>query len=185
MDESVKRLRANKVIAGCDCGWCGELVNLGDEIAVCRECELVQHAACWDRKGGCGSESCVNAPLERMESSTPGEDSAPPEGKVACSNCGRFNSPNVTLCPYCRTSLGGGAPRMAPTHYPVQVSKAEKPLTAPDWLISFLCPMIGCIVGIVALIQGETKRGGTMIVISIGAAMLQAVIRQAVRESTR
>ena len=35
-----------------------------------------------------------------------------------------------------------------------------------DWILCILCPGIGCIIGIVALCKGETKRGGLMILTS-------------------
>lgn len=49
-------------------------------------------------------------------------------------------------------------------------------LSVVDWILCIVCSLIGCIVGIVALIQGDSKRGGIMIGVSIGAAIFWNVL---------
>ncbi len=56
-------------------------------------------------------------------------------------------------------------------------SNTKGELSTVDWLLCILCGLIGCIVGIVALIQGDSKRGGIMIGVSIAASIFWTIIR--------
>ncbi len=48
-------------------------------------------------------------------------------------------------------------------------------LTAVDWLIAVLCTGIGCIVGIVWMIQGKSK-GGKMLGICVVVTILKNIV---------
>lgn len=48
-------------------------------------------------------------------------------------------------------------------------------LTVVDWLLCIFCALIGCIVGIVNMVQGK-KKGLKMILISIGFAILWNIV---------
>ena len=54
--------------------------------------------------------------------------------------------------------------------------RGSSELSAIDWLLVILCPGIGCIVGIVAVIRGDA-RGGKMIGLSFLFSFLWAIIR--------
>ena len=54
-------------------------------------------------------------------------------------------------------------------------------LSVVDWLLCIFCCLIGCIVGIVALISGDSSRGGKMIGISIAASIFWNVITLVLR----
>lgn len=53
-------------------------------------------------------------------------------------------------------------------------------LSVVDWLLCIFCGLIGCIVGIVALIQGDTRRGGIMIAVSFAAGIFWSILRASV-----
>ncbi|HEY4260647.1 MAG TPA: hypothetical protein VGM98_10815 [Schlesneria sp.] len=53
-------------------------------------------------------------------------------------------------------------------------------LSVVDWLLCIFCSLIGCIVGIVALIQGDSRRGGIMIGVSFAAAIFWNILRVAI-----
>jgi hypothetical protein len=57
-------------------------------------------------------------------------------------------------------------------------------MTAIDWVLCVLCPVIGCIVGIVRMAQGNPI-GGKMIGISIGFIVLYNIISFAVQMAQR
>jgi len=64
---SNKRLRANKVLAGQQCGACGQVLMIGEDVAQCNACGMVHHGACWDGAGGCSNTQCENRPLEQLQ----------------------------------------------------------------------------------------------------------------------
>jgi hypothetical protein len=106
MGESEKRLKANKVIAGKRCGWCREILSLGEDAAVCGECRLLHHASCWDHHLGCARPDCVNAPLQQMQAPVePAAGQPPPMNKVRCGNCGKPVSTAVRACPFCNEPI--------------------------------------------------------------------------------
>ena len=70
MSETVRRLKINKRYEGQPCQWCGELMLLGDDGAICAACENPYHARCWDRENGCNNPGCVNRPLQQLPNVT-------------------------------------------------------------------------------------------------------------------
>lgn len=52
-------------------------------------------------------------------------------------------------------------------------------MTGADWVIAILCPGIGCIIGIVRLIQGKSS-GGKMLGMSILFAVIWNIVRFAI-----
>jgi hypothetical protein len=67
MSDDVKRMKANRLVAGKRCGWCHTALELGEDAAICRECRLLHHAGCWDERRGCARPGCVHAPLPQVE----------------------------------------------------------------------------------------------------------------------
>lgn len=65
-------------------------------------------------------------------------------------------------------SGGGGVPGK-------QVNPTDAKMQVIDWVLAILCSGIGCIVGIVYLIQGKPK-GGMMLGVSIGFMVLWMVV---------
>ena len=178
MGEAERRLKANKVIAGKRCGWCRVELSLGEDVAVCGECRLLHHASCWDQNAGCARPDCVNAPLQQVQDPVAAVAGQPPPIRAHCSSCGKPVSRSARSCPFCNEPIRRSV-RRRPGRYRERVSKADKPLSAIDWVLCFLCPGIACIIGIVALIQGETKRGGIMIALGFGISILATFLRMA------
>jgi hypothetical protein len=56
------------------------------------------------------------------------------------------------------------------------MEKDESSLSTTDWIIAVICSGIGCIIGIVRLIQGKPN-GGKMLGVSIAFALLWGVVR--------
>lgn len=56
--------------------------------------------------------------------------------------------------------------------------KRDPRLTTVDWLICLLCPVIGCIAGVVSIIVGNHVRGSKMIWITILVSMALALVQR-------
>lgn len=103
MTETVRRLKVNKLYEGQACRWCGEVLALGDDGAICEACHSLHHARCWDQQNGCnGDPLCVNRPLQQLKSVTP-EVRRPSRplspGESYCATCGDIVS---GVCFRCR-----------------------------------------------------------------------------------
>ena len=92
MSETVKRLKINKRYEGLPCRWCGQLLLVGDDGAICGACESPHHAACWDKENGCnGNPTCVNRPLAQLQNARPVAQATRPilkPGESFCPTCG-------------------------------------------------------------------------------------------------
>ena len=100
MSETVQRMKINKRYEGQRCQWCGVLLMLGDDGAICGACENPYHARCWDKENGCNNPGCVNRPLQQLK------DVAPVVG-VAAAKSTRPLSPGEMVCPTCGDIVSG------------------------------------------------------------------------------
>lgn len=104
MADTVKRLKANRVLAGKECGWCKKPLAFGDDAAMCESCMTGHHAGCWDGKGGCSSEGCVAAPLKQLAPQRVPRQTLEP-GKMRCPHCRLAIAAGSVVCEYCGKGL--------------------------------------------------------------------------------
>ena len=113
----------------------------------------------------------MSAPQPAPRAPVPG--AGPMIGRRPCPACGEMIMSTAAVCRYCgevfdttlkrkRRRRGGG--------------DDEEDLTTGDWLVAVLCSGIGCIVGIIWLIQGKPK-GGKMLGVSLLFVFIWNVIR--------
>lgn len=104
MGQTVNRLKANRVLEGKPCGWCAKVLTFGEDAALCEGCTTGHHAACWDGKGGCSTDGCVNAPLKQL-APTPRDNPYQEPGKINCPNCHLQIPAGSVRCEYCNVGL--------------------------------------------------------------------------------
>ena len=95
MSETVRRLKINKRYEGSPCAWCGDLLLLGDDGAICAACESPHHARCWDKENGCNGPGCVNRPMQQLKDVSPAGVGVTQritrplaQGEMVCPTCG-------------------------------------------------------------------------------------------------
>lgn len=117
-------------------------------------------------------------------------DSIPSAKRKACPSCGEDIAHSAAKCRYCGEifdpTLKAKARKESKKRSKRESAYADDDMTAGDWVVAVICSGIGCIAGIVWMIQGKPK-GGKMILVSIGFAVLKNVafgILQAILENS-
>jgi hypothetical protein len=152
MSETVRRLKINKRYEGSPCKWCGDLLLLGEDGALCASCESPYHARCWDRENGCNNPGCVNRPLQQLKDVAPAGVAAKPTrplapGEMVCPTCGDIVS--GSFCFRCRN--------LSPNDYtgPKQtLPEAKEALKYA--IIGIFC--FGFILGPLAIVKGTSAK---------------------------
>jgi hypothetical protein len=128
--EAVRKFKANPKMEGHPCKWCQIPLRLGDDAAVCNSCQGECHSQCWDNKGGCATQGCVNAPLPQMQQQQPMYGGQPgygaaPGGYGAApqvSQQAALAAQGLMSCPRCGSAIPIGA----------QICMNCKHITSPD-----------------------------------------------------
>ena len=155
MSETVRRLKINKRYEGQPCKWCGDLLLLGDDGAICAACESPYHGRCWDKENGCNNPGCVNRPLQQLK------DVAPVGvGAGVAARPTRPLSPGEMVCPTCGDIVSGYCFRcrnLSPADYtgPKQtLPEAKEALKYA--IIGIFC--FGFILGPLAIVKGTSAK---------------------------
>jgi hypothetical protein len=110
----------------------------------------------------------------------PKVQSEPP--RRPCPTCGEMIALGAAKCRFCDTIFDPVLRHMEKKKEKRSYSNDDSDLSAGEWVLAILCSGIGCIVGIVWLIQGKPK-GGKMLGISLLFAFIWNVIRFAIEMS--
>jgi hypothetical protein len=104
----------------------------------------------------------------------------------SCPACAEPLAPGATRCRSCGEASGPTPAPMAAFGPVPAGGRATVMPSGLDYLLCVLCSTIGCIVAIVLLLQGYTKRGAIMLVVSLVASVawqFVAVIASAILNS--
>ena len=96
------------------------------------------------------------------EANAPVDESAK---RKPCPMCGELIAKTAAKCRYCGEVLD---PALRKRSKKKSSAAADDELTGVDIALCILCSNIGCIIGIVAMLRGQSSRGGKMIAIAIG-----------------
>lgn len=150
-----KVLQAKESAAGkkAKCPDCGEVIKI-PELDALMDAEEID-----DDFGGmdlADEEADMPATASRKPCPACGEMIV--KGAAKCRYCGEILDPALKKMEKKRKRAAGGG-------------SADDEMTGSDWVICILCPGIGCIGGIIYLIQGKPKAGKIL-----GISILMAVI---------
>jgi len=113
----------------------------------------------------------------KLANPNPYQSPVPPqENRKPCPACGEMIASNAAMCRFCGEVFD-------PALKKARAKKDADPdddMSAVEWVVAILCAGIGCIVGIVYLVQGK-KKGGKMLLVSICAAVVWNVLAALLR----
>lgn len=105
---------------------------------------------------------------------------AVPEARRPCPMCGEMIVASAVKCRFCGEvfdqKLKKAEAKIKGKKKKKQYAAEDADLTMSDWIICILCSGIGCIGGIVWMIQGKPK-GSKALVVSICASVFWTIIR--------
>lgn len=163
----------------------------------CPHCEKVSTvpASFAGKRGKCPScKQVIEVPDPYADAESVGGPVEGPGSKAPSSSGG---ASDTRECPFCYETIKRGAKkckhcgeyldkRLRRTNrLPLSPRNTEPDVGPVDWVLCIFCPLIGCIIGIVALMQGHTKRGGTMIGTAVFMTFIWNVISFVLRAGAR
>jgi hypothetical protein len=95
------------------------------------------------------------------------------EGRKPCPMCGEMIQRDAVKCRYCGEIFD---PVLRAKEMKSKVAPGDADLTTGEWVVAILCSGIGCIVGIIWMIQGKPK-GKKMLLISICMQFFWGLVR--------
>jgi ribosomal protein L40E len=180
-DDLPEFMKANRRIAQRACSRCGAQLELGDDVFNCRACGSSMHQACHTAVGGCANPSCPQTKVggELSLVSAPPVESPPAAPMAAdetpCRFCGERIKVGARKCRFCNEFQSEADRGKAQGRTP-----SDEKLNAWEILLGILCAGIGCIVGIVYIVQGK-KKGWKLLLLSIIMWIIFYIIRAAAK----
>jgi predicted RNA-binding Zn-ribbon protein involved in translation (DUF1610 family) len=155
-----KGLSAPDAMAGKEakCPACGQPVPITPPEQVL-DAEFVEPAAPAE-PAGLGNLADLNQPALPDAAAGDGE-------RRPCPACGEMIAASAAKCRFCGEIFDPALKRAESK----KSGSADDDLTTGDWVLAILCSGIGCLMGIIWLIQGK-KKAGKMIGISLLAGFL-------------
>jgi hypothetical protein len=106
-----------------------------------------------------------------------GASSSGDQPRRPCPMCGEMIAIGAAKCRYCQAIFDEGLRKSEKKRKKSRgYSDDDSTLSTGDWVIAILCNGIGCIMGIVYMIQGKPK-GGKMLGISLLSGFVWTIIR--------
>lgn len=161
-EECGKTLKAPDSAAGkkAKCPQCGSVVKIPEAIYEAEE--VSEEASNTEEEDPFGGIDSYDSPA------VPGEKRKP------CPACGEMIVAGAAKCRYCGEIFDAKL-KKATKKKKSKSGDAGDDMSTGDWVVAILCSNIGCIAGIVWMIQGKSK-GGKMILVSIVANICWFVV---------
>jgi hypothetical protein len=163
------------------CSICYTVMNQGEAVTACPECQTDYHKSCWDEIGGCGSYGCKQAAVAQKPPVPVLVGSGWGDAKE-CPACGRGIVSSLLVCG-CGARFPYADP-MTRIEYQAELTKEQEiksARTALIWmfifsLIGITAPVIGPIAGFYAFRKRErlAGTGGTYLAMGYGSAAMGA-----------
>ena len=153
-----------------DCPSCGKKTKAPDEMAGKRaRCPLCKEIIQVPEPAYEFEEAAPQAPEKGAAKDAEGED----EGRKPCPMCGEMIRDEAVKCRFCGEIFD---PELRKRERKKKGGSSNDDMSVGDYFAAFLCSGIGCIAGIVWMIQGKPK-GTKMFLISLVMTVVWTVIR--------
>ncbi len=162
------------------CDSCGKELKVRDEAAGKR-------VKCPD----CGSVVQIPEPDDVLDAETADDnpfagDDVSSEGaesnRQPCPACGEMIVKTAAKCRYCDEIFDPALKKKAKGRRSSGASNDGDEMSTGDWVVAIVCSGIGCIAGIVWMIQGKPK-GTKMFLVSFGMQIFWGLVRLAIELS--
>jgi predicted RNA-binding Zn-ribbon protein involved in translation (DUF1610 family) len=128
-------------------------------------------------------EEVYDAEIDEVESTSP-EDahSLDQEDRMSCPMCGEMIKRGAAKCRYCGEIFD---PILKAQTAKLSSSEGrDADLSFAEWMVAILCSGIGCIFGIVWIIQGKPK-GTKMLLVSLGMQFFWFLVQLAIQSANQ
>jgi len=192
-----------------NCPSCGKRLQAPDSAAgkraQCPDCqtvmqlpEAVHNAEPVDDGYGVAGESGqsgsflddLNQAVSSPAPPTPYQSSGAPShaqgsaGRRACPACGEMIVVGAAKCRFCGEIFDPTLRRREERRSSRYRNEDDENLTVVEWVVAILCSGIGCIWGIILMVQGKPK-GGKMVGVSVLFMIIWTAIRLAIEAAAR
>ncbi len=162
-----------------DCASCGKKLQVPDSTAGKRvKCPGCQAVLDVPRPGVMETEPAGIAESRPSRAAVDDASEAEDSGKKPCPMCGEMIVATAAKCRFCGEIFD---PELRAVEQKKKVPAADADMSVGDWVVAVLCSGIGCIAGIVWMIQGKPK-GGKMLGVSFLFSVIWGVVRTVVVE---
>lgn len=103
------------------------------------------------------------------------------EARRPCPMCGEMILVSAPKCRFCG-EIFDPTLKKAESKKRGSSSAADEDMSTGDWVVAILCSTIGCIAGLIWMIQGKPK-GKKMLLVSIISGIVLSIIQVAIRSS--
>ena len=162
-----------------NCGECGKTLKAPDSAAgkkaKCPQCSAVVliPEQIFDAEVVDDNESSGGDPFDDLS----GEE-AEDDGRKPCPMCGEMIVANAAKCRFCKEIFDPKLKKAAKKKS--KGGDLDADMSTGDWVVALLCSGIGCIAGIIWMIQGKSK-GAKMLGVSFGAGVFWNIVSAAIR----